>query len=183
MENEIIDLLYLTAMKLRDACCVGDQAPRVKDMYDLIYNPKPGDYVAETSTGYGPGRGGATNFQKIGRLILVRNEQVERCQEDWGENEEDSYYPEKYTYIELFDGTLFRWSNADFIAIPGHQWWGDTLYAEWGWYDPKSIERDNTKWVNAAIKRHKLEDENQMAKWREIQANIEKELDASNSKE
>jgi len=177
VENEIIDLLYITAMKLRDACTVGDQAPRVKEMYELIYHPKPGEYVAETSTGFGPGRGDATNFQKIGRLVLVRDEQIERPECDWGENEEDRYYPEKYTYIELFDGTLFRWHNASFITIPGHQYWADNLYAEWGWYNQKDIEKDNAQWVSEAIIRHRLEDEHQMEKWREIQANIEREAD------
>jgi hypothetical protein len=105
-------LLEITAYNLYMATLVGNPAPRVKQLYDRITKPQVGDMVLETSTIWMEDRNGT----RMGKLLRVVREPM-YTDEEWSEMREPIPL-DTFWYIELPDGSEFRWYNCGFIAIP-----------------------------------------------------------------
>lgn len=114
---EVVALLKSTAYNLWQASlCEGPQL--IRDLFQELRNPQPGDLVMETTTHRMKNR---DPLEGIGRLVSITREPT--CSpEAWKESgaEEGEPIPtERVWTIELiFDaGRQFRWRNADFIKI------------------------------------------------------------------
>lgn len=92
--------------------------------FDKIKNPQPGDTVMEYSTIHD------RSLDPV-RIGILRNVSVEPCHEHdgkpiaecWNEEMDGPHEcKQKYWYIELLDGTPYRWHNADFIRLFNGPW-------------------------------------------------------------
>lgn len=80
--------------------------------YDLVRAPTVGQIVVEASTIYrSPGP------QNIGRLISITLEPL-YTQEEWADEEGPIPQQKVWTIELLHDGSLFKWTNCTFIAVP-----------------------------------------------------------------
>jgi len=121
-EPDIID----EALKICVACglqaywntLVGNQCPAVRDYYQRVTHPQPGDLVLEITAR------NARPIDRIGRLISVGMENPPpevMSEEDYDEEEWGRPYPpyqEEVWRIRTLDDREFRWWNARFIVIP-----------------------------------------------------------------
>lgn len=92
-------------------------APAVRDYYQRVIAPRPGDMVLEISNR------SARLIDRVGQLISVGMEDPppetlskEDCDKEWGRPYPS--YQEKVWRIQTLDGREFRWWNAYFIVIP-----------------------------------------------------------------
>lgn len=97
---------------------VGNPCPAVRDYFQRVTSPRPGDMVLEITNRSAP------PLDRVGRLISVGMENPPPevlSEEDYDEEEWGRPYPpyqEKVWRIRTLDGREFRWWNADFIVIP-----------------------------------------------------------------
>lgn len=99
---ELIWLLAHSILAIHSACLVGNPAPKVKEMYERMSHPQPGDVVLETGTCWRadwPERA-------LGRLIRIER----------GPNEFEDTYVVASMYFA--DRAITNWQNASFIALP-----------------------------------------------------------------
>jgi hypothetical protein len=101
------------------AMLVGNRAPAVEAVWQRHKNPKPGDWVVETSTLYG-----LVSSDRYDESLwdgqftrYLRSEVVEHQYED-GET-----WSEEVHICENPDGTEFRWTNATLAVVPLHDVW------------------------------------------------------------
>ncbi len=122
----IIRLLELSAYKIWDAVLTGNQCPKIREIFDDMQNPRPGDLVIESSTIYGAKMSGKKGKLKsrgicgIGYLVKIVREPIWTL-DQWTESGEDEDVPiptEKVIYIQLFDGREMRWTNANILKVP-----------------------------------------------------------------
>lgn len=126
--GRIVRLLELAAYKIWDACLVGNQCEKTREMFEDMKNPKPGDLVIEKSTLYaGKMRGTDGKMEScgicgIGYLVKIERESIwteEQVKINGWKLENDGPIPtEKVIYLKLFDGREIRWTNADVLKIP-----------------------------------------------------------------
>lgn len=97
---------------------VGNPCPAVRDYFQRVTHPQPGDLVLEITAQ------NAQPIDRVGRLISVGMENPPPevlSEEDYDEEEWGRPYPpyqEQVWRIRTFDGREFRWWNANFIVIP-----------------------------------------------------------------
>lgn len=93
----------------------GCDVPNRKKLYDALSNPKVGDMVLEISTIYSEKHVGT----RLGRLNKIAKEDFPYSEKDRQYFlEHDGRVPQETAYyIELPDGTEFRWTNANFIKV------------------------------------------------------------------
>ncbi len=104
--------------------------PIHRDVNKLLNNPRPGDLIFEATT---------LRPEGIGKLILVRDEWVDRG--------EEGGYNDTFWYIERLDnGELFKWYNCRFLRILTKR-----IFSLLQDGDP-----ENKEWVGKAIITHKL---------------------------
>lgn len=115
-EAVALRLLAVSAFRYYLATLEGDPASRVAKEGAQLQAPRPGDWVMEISTIWDA----RSDFDRIGRLILVRNEVIpyaDESQTAFNDVTNGEVVRERYTYIERLDGTVFRWSNCEFIRV------------------------------------------------------------------
>jgi hypothetical protein len=121
--NQVAYLLCCAAAHMRSCCMVGNPAPAVRAFYERIRDPRPGDWVMETTTLGGAPREvvglrpiPADDYtRRVGRLKTVCREPYP----SWDEEREGEPAPtEEVFYVESLAGELVRWVNASFVAIP-----------------------------------------------------------------
>lgn len=143
--NELIALLRINAHALHAETIFADW-PAARELKRILENPRPGDFVIETSTVHFDRPWCIEKLRRpsvsgIGRLICVRTEFVpfDEPQED------EAGYNETFTYIEGFDGALQRWHNCGF-----HRVLNESMH--------RLRENDpaDDQWVSEAMKRHNL---------------------------
>lgn len=113
-------LLAEVAYERWRATLVGNPAPVVRDMYERITNPQPGDLVLEVTT---RGRDGWPG-PALGRLLFVAGRKP-RSEDEWHEAKaagwwkmERAKFGGPYWYVDPIDGVSQRtaWANCDFIV-------------------------------------------------------------------
>lgn len=108
---------------LWSAVCVGNQAPIVKDLFERMDAPIPGDWVMEMSTYH---RGARHELTGLGRLIKVVREARTDLPE-WDVTRDGPYPERDVWYIQqATTGKLVTWENCMFKASPC-----DNAGAEW----------------------------------------------------
>ncbi len=114
---KVVSLLKGAAYQTwRATLCAGPQS--IRELFEELRNPKPGDLVMETTT---HGMKKRDPLEGIGRLVSVMQEPM-YTQEAWKEAGYDEGEPiptERIWIIELIfdDGRQFRWRNAQFIKV------------------------------------------------------------------
>src|SRR5215467_7263934 len=90
---------YLATLEAEPASRLAKERAQLQELH-------PGDWVMEISTIWDA----RSDFDRIGRLILVRDELVSSADEPWAAQNDDagSVIRERFTYIERLDGTMFR---------------------------------------------------------------------------
>ena len=121
---QLIRLLELAAYKIWDGVLVGSPCAKAVETFNDMQNPQPGDLVIETSTlWWAKMRMGEKmeprGISGIGYLRSIEWEPFWTA-EQWVEQGggDDPIPTEKTIYIQLFDGTEQRWTNADVLKIP-----------------------------------------------------------------
>lgn len=93
---------------------------KLKGLYDLLKDPQPGDYVLENTT-----RLSEKHFPyRFGKLMKISREPFpldDEAKKEYEENGE-KVPEEKVFYIELPNGTEYRWTNANFIKVLDAPW-------------------------------------------------------------
>lgn len=115
--SELVRLLKGCAYELwRASLCAGPQS--IRDLFNELKDPKPGDLVMETTTHQMPKR---DPLEGIGRLVSITREPLytpEAWKEAGAEEGEPIPTERVWTIALIFDdGRLFRWRNADFIKV------------------------------------------------------------------
>jgi hypothetical protein len=120
---ELVRMLANVTEELVRACCVGDPAPRVREMWEQLQNPQPGDIVLETSSRR---RDPEWPAQALGLLLFVTGVKV-RTEEQWAEAERAGWWridrrranAEGYWYVDPLDGSQRAvWENCSFVRVP-----------------------------------------------------------------
>lgn len=112
--EELAILLETTADNLWSASF------REQYLFQIMSNPKVGDFVVEKSTTHMP----KFNGTRFGKLVEIAQEEIQLSDEgrkDYLDNNEPIPKETVY-YIELFDGRRFRWHNASFVVLPNFSW-------------------------------------------------------------
>src|SRR5262245_10709188 len=114
-EAATLRLLAVSAFRYYLATLEAVPESRVANESAQLQRPRPGDWVMEVSTIWDA----RSDFDRIGRLILVRDEFVSYSDESGAAfyDDAESAVRERYTYIERLDGTMFRWHNCEFIRV------------------------------------------------------------------
>jgi hypothetical protein len=128
--TELIRLLALNAAQSYHNTLVGNAAPRIKELFKLLSEPKEGDLVLEMSTApWIPNARNREPYEQVlreaaylGYLEKHTREKicdVHECDEPWDEEYEGRPEPdEEVWYIRtLLDGRVHRWHNARFIKV------------------------------------------------------------------
>jgi len=116
--DELLKVCAACGLQAYQNSLVGNPCPAVRDYYQRVTKPRPGDMVLEITNRAAP------LIDTIGRLISVEMENPPPevlSEEDYDEEEWGRPYPpyqEKVWRIRTLDGRKFRWWNADFIVIP-----------------------------------------------------------------
>jgi hypothetical protein len=128
--DELLKVCAACGLQAYRNCLVGNAAPAVRDYFQRVTSPRPGDMVLEISNRSAP------PIDRIGRLISVGMENPPPevlSEEDYDEEEWGRPYPpyqEKWNIqeeqrikrmvwrIRTLDGRECRWQNANFIVIP-----------------------------------------------------------------
>lgn len=84
--------------------------------FNRFKNPKPGDWVWESSTAYWEDRA----WNAVGKLLRVEQEPIAM---EWDEDKDGPRPTERVWYIELLDGRESRWVNAEFLKVPDCPRW------------------------------------------------------------
>jgi hypothetical protein len=117
-----------------------DAAPKWRGMFDRLRNPVVGDIVLETSTIWQWARhaveAGRAQYPHIGVLLRVADEPVVSSDALVEMHRAGDYFirqgetvdeipKERVFYIEPLDGSVpeYRWTNANFIAVPRSLYW------------------------------------------------------------
>lgn len=123
------DALIAMAHHLRTAIYVGHPAPVVQEVQQRVRNPRVGDLVVEcTKAIRSPDRN--VRLQGLGILLAHRMEWYE-SDEEWekykadetqygGEVDENERTTDEAWYLQWGNnpGHVFRWHNAEFMALP-----------------------------------------------------------------
>jgi hypothetical protein len=100
----------------RASLCAGPQS--IRDLFNELKDPKPGDLVMETTTHRMKNR---DPLEGIGRLVSITHEPMytlEAWKEGGGVDGEPIPMETIYTIALIFDdGREFRWRNASFIKV------------------------------------------------------------------
>jgi hypothetical protein len=126
--GDLVRLLETTAYNLYLAALLNPRDDAHISLNRRMRDPQPGDVVVERST-LGFKRGDGT---RCGVLLRKTSEPI-YTPEQWKEmgGADGEKIPEQvvwYIRLDFDDGREFRWSNADFIAIPRDVWnWWPTL--------------------------------------------------------
>lgn len=115
--GELVRLLKGAAYETwRASLCAGPQS--IRDLFNELKDPKPGDLVMETTTHRMKNR---DPLEGIGRLVSITREPMytpEAWKEGGGEDGEPIPKETIYTIALIFDdGREFRWRNASFIKV------------------------------------------------------------------
>ena len=116
--DELLKVCAACGLQAYQNCLVGNAAPAVRDYFQRVTSPRPGDMVLEISNRSAP------PIDRIGRLISVGMENPPPevlSEEDYDEEEWGRPYPpyqEEAWRIRTLDGRECRWTNAMFIVIP-----------------------------------------------------------------
>ena len=123
----LVRLLETTAYNLYLAALLNPRDDAHVSLHRRMHDPQPGDVVVERST-LGFKRGDGTRCG-----VLLRKERVPtHTPDEWkamgGGDEEIPTQLAWVIRLDFDDGREFRWTNADFIAIPPEVWnWWPTL--------------------------------------------------------
>jgi len=97
-------LLKVSAYNLYKATLCSSNAPKMADLRQELWHPKPGDLVLEISSFHQ----NLDSLENIGRLKEIK---------DWPYAEDGTGPSRKVYVLELFDGREFTWENCDFIKV------------------------------------------------------------------
>src|SRR5262249_8797173 len=144
-------LLAVSAFRYYLATLEADPASRVAKEGAQLQTPRPGDWVMEISTIWDA----RSDFDRFGRLILMRNEAVSDVDADGPGAAFNSgdVVRERFIYIERLDGTLFRWHNCEFIRVFVDIRSDEEIHA--GAF-PDDADAWQSAWLASARQRHKL---------------------------
>lgn len=129
MNNIAIYSFYCSVNALWKACLCGKPTKTQSGLYDLMKEPKVGDFVLENSSGFlaikewkAGNKQAAVDHIKcmFGTLEEVVNEEYDlddEARKDYLDNNEE-IPTEKIWYITNLHGVRYRWHNADFIKVP-----------------------------------------------------------------
>jgi hypothetical protein len=129
------------------AAAEGNPTPRIAQERDQLRTPQPGDWVMEISTIWDA----RSDFDRIGRLILVRDEIVPYAEEQEVAGDDSGGVRERFSYIERLDGTLFRWHNCEFLRLFADIRSDDEIDATMPAHD---TDMRRSMWVSSAKRRH-----------------------------
>lgn len=118
--SDLIRLIEINAYSVYTGTLIGNAPPAVKELFQRLKAPRPGDLVLEITTLLTPAHDG----ERLGRLLrdvrepVFTPEQLESYTEE-GEDISDPYFSrtERVCYIQTMDGREIRWCNAKFIAV------------------------------------------------------------------
>ena len=112
--------MVMMALLIRKATLVGNQAPVVRNLYERMNDPQPGDLVIETSAAWRPD----SECRGLGILLAHRREWCSNDKE-WAvyraeEPDDDERLADHYWYVQYGPGDrdIARWEDCEFIAIP-----------------------------------------------------------------
>jgi hypothetical protein len=150
-EATALRLLAVSAFRYYLATLEADSASRVAKQGAQLQSPRPGDWVMEISTIWDA----RSDFDRIGRLILARDEVVSSADEPWAAFNDDveSAIHERFTYIERLDGTVFCWHNCEFIRLFEDIRSDEEIAAM---TQPDDADTWRSTWLASARQRHKL---------------------------
>lgn len=113
---------------------VGGGAPVVRAYFERASHPRPGDLVVETSSFGLRIRDDREPHVCVGTLLREVDEVLTYDSEEGDEGGDPETYVERAVYIQPLaypEGHEFRWTNADFAAIPrtlkeSREWRGES---------------------------------------------------------
>lgn len=130
--QRLVRLLELSAYKIWDAVLTGNQCQKVREIYEDMQKPQPGDLVIETSTLWGAKMRGTNGkleprgIHGIGYLLRITREPTwtpEAWVKECGEEYKDEPIPtEKVIYIQLFDGREMRLVRRAGLCVGRPPW-------------------------------------------------------------
>lgn len=105
---------------------VGDPCPGVRERYERMKAPRPGDLIVETSTLYGLMHRDPDLLDDRwdGQFIRYREtvrEWVPYPADETNDNPPGGYWETFYVCVNP-DGTEYRWFNAELCAVPDETW-------------------------------------------------------------
>lgn len=122
-------ILELTAYNLFLSALMNPSDKAHQSLFDRMRNPQPGDLVVERST-IGFAHGNGTRCGVLLRKVQEPMHTAEAWKEAGGaDGEKIPEWTAWYIRLVFDDGREFRWTNADFIAIPQEVW---------NWWQPHS---------------------------------------------
>jgi hypothetical protein len=148
-EAVALRLLAVSAFRYYLATLESDPPPRVAKERDQLQTPQPGDWVMEISTIWDE----RSDFDRIGRLILVRDEVVHYANEREDAFSDDEEVYERYTYVERLDGTVFRWHNCELMRVFEDIRSDEEIAAMQPTHD---ADKQRSAWVTSARQRHNI---------------------------
>ncbi len=120
----MLRLVEVNAYCVWSAVLCGNQNPRQQRMYERMKDYKIGDLVMEISTIWFKGTDSRFDTSRAASRIGVLKNKTREPFPDWDEEEQGEPSPlEEVHYIETLDGRMFRWTNANFVAIPDDMDW------------------------------------------------------------
>lgn len=114
-----------TVRALYSACCVGNQAPVVAEMWARMTDPRPGDLVMEVGTPFRKSNPDA-QIKGFGILLDHRQEWMS-TDEEWTsaraedpDVREDERFHDHAWYVQYGPAAedVCRWTDCEFIAVP-----------------------------------------------------------------
>ncbi len=119
------DALIAMAWHLRNATLVGSPAPKVQAMYERMRHPQPGDYVVESTWGWGRRAGADDRLKAFGILIAHRMEWASTWDEFVAEVGADLAFDDNRSRADAWyvqygpdAADVCRWTNAEFVMVP-----------------------------------------------------------------
>lgn len=112
----LLRLVCMTVRNLRNMTLVGDPAPVVRAVGDVMAEPKVGDLVMEESTIWDTAR----DEHRLGWLRRKERREIEVSPEERADYGSEPLPTELHWVIEplMNPGTEFDWHNASFLVVP-----------------------------------------------------------------
>lgn len=122
-KEQFVEAIAAATVMLMETVSCGRPTPFQAQLYKRMTAPRHGDLVVEKSAyehwevmkreNKKPSHYGTNIFDRVGRLVSVRNEQIPYPEPYQG------VYTERIVYISRLDNhELQRWANCHFIAVP-----------------------------------------------------------------